>query len=132
MIFEADTEHQYARVVQYRDGERRLELNEGQAVHSIYRPDTVLTGDYWDGLPRRPVRGRCDAAAARRDPRQRRRGRRRAPTGILPRHAVDAVEIDGELLEIGRRYFDMRRGRGAHAHARTRGRSCAAPTSATT
>ena len=30
------------------DRERRLELNEGQAVHSLYRPGSFLTGDYWD------------------------------------------------------------------------------------
>ena len=32
------------------DGERVLELNEGQAVHSLYRPGTYLTHDYWDGF----------------------------------------------------------------------------------
>ena len=50
LLYETDTTYQYARVVGYRGGERRLELNEGQAVHSIYRPDTVLTGDYWDEM----------------------------------------------------------------------------------
>src|SRR5919109_3415876 len=43
VIHEADTEYQYARVVEMTDGERRLELNEGLATHSLYRPDTVLT-----------------------------------------------------------------------------------------
>src|SRR5689334_7310177 len=32
VIFEAETEYQYARVVQYPNGVRRLELNEGQAI----------------------------------------------------------------------------------------------------
>src|SRR5688572_29510008 len=49
VIFETDTEYQYARVVELPDGERHLELNEGLAVHSVYRPDTVLTGNVWDG-----------------------------------------------------------------------------------
>src|ERR671916_2311617 len=49
VIHEAETEYQYARVVEYPDGHRTLELNEGQAQHSIYHPDTVLTGDVWDG-----------------------------------------------------------------------------------
>ena len=37
-----------------------LELNEGQAVHSLRRPGTVLTGDYWDEFLVTPlaVRGR--------------------------------------------------------------------------
>src|SRR4051794_29549153 len=50
VIYEKETEYQYARVIQYPGGLRRLELNEGQAIHSSYRPGTVLTGNYWDGL----------------------------------------------------------------------------------
>ena len=87
------------------DGERRLELNEGQAVHSLLpagRP--CLTGDYWDELPRAAVRGRPRAAAAGRDPRQRRRhDRARLRRTTSRTRAIDAVEIDGELTEIGRR-----------------------------
>ena len=49
VIHEADTEYQYARVIERPDGSRALELNEGQAQHSIYEPETVLTGDVWDG-----------------------------------------------------------------------------------
>ena len=48
VLEEAETEYQYARVVEEPDGERKLELNEGQAVHSVYRPGSYLTGDYWD------------------------------------------------------------------------------------
>ena len=43
VIFEAETEIQYARVIDQDDGARALELNEGQAVHSLLRPDTYLT-----------------------------------------------------------------------------------------
>ena len=35
VIHEAETEYQYARVIQCDDGERTLELNEGQAQHSV-------------------------------------------------------------------------------------------------
>src|ERR687895_2126906 len=48
VIHEAETEYQYARVIERDDGSRVLELNEGQANHSLYRPETVLTNDYWD------------------------------------------------------------------------------------
>ena len=38
VIDEADTEYQYARVVEFPNGTRHLELNEGIAIHSLYRP----------------------------------------------------------------------------------------------
>ena len=67
VLYETETEYQYARVVQYPDGSRRLELNEGQAIHSLWRPGTVLTGNYWDGFlvcrsPRRRRRRRSAIA----------------------------------------------------------------------
>jgi spermidine synthase len=108
VLFEAETTHQYARVIERDDGTRVLELNEGQAVHSLYRPGSYLTGDYWDGHLVLPT------AAAARPP------RRIAILGnaggtvarsfghFFPRTAVDAVEIDAELTELGRRYLDLR------------------------
>ena len=38
MVEERETEYQYARVVEQDDGERWLELNEGQAIHSVSGP----------------------------------------------------------------------------------------------
>jgi spermidine synthase len=108
VLYEAETTHQYARVVERPDGSRVLELNEGQAVHSLFRPGTYLTGDYWDGHLYLPF-------AARRSP-----PRRIAILGnaagtvarafghFFPRTWVDAVEIDAELTELGRRFFDLR------------------------
>jgi spermidine synthase len=107
VIYETETEYQYARVVQYPDGVRRLELNEGQAIHSIYHPGGVLTGGYWDGLlvdpfaalgapPRRvAMLGTAAGTVAR------------SYARYLPSSSVDAVEIDGKLLDIGRRYFGL-------------------------
>jgi spermidine synthase len=108
VLFEEETTHQYARVIEREDGTRVLELNEGQAVHSLYEPGSYLTGDYWDGHLVLP------AAAARRAP------RRIAILGnaggtvarsfghFFPGTAVDAVEIDPELTELGRRFLDLR------------------------
>jgi spermidine synthase len=108
VLYEAETTQQYARVVERTDGSRALELNEGQAVHSLYRPGSYLTGGYWDGLLVLP------AAASRRPPERiailgnaggtvaRAFGR------FFPRTAVDAVEIDAELTELGRRFLGLR------------------------
>ncbi len=118
VIHEADTEYQYARVVEDADGTRRLELNEGQAVHSVRTPGTYLTGDYWDemlvlpfaagGQGRIPrsiaILGNAAGTTAR------------AYGHFFPGTRIDAVEIDGELTEIGRRFFDLR-GPRLHTHA---------------
>jgi spermidine synthase len=107
VIYEVDTQSQYARVVDRSDGTRALELNEGQAQHSLYEPDSVLTGDVWDGhlvLPflarERPpgrvaILGNAAGTTAR------------AYERFFPETRVDGVEIDPELSEIGRRFFDM-------------------------
>jgi spermidine synthase len=108
VIHETDTEYQYARVIDHANGERTLELNEGQAIHSLYRPDSVLTDGYWDGFLLAPF-------AVRRDP-----PRRVAMLGFaggtvarayaryFPDARIDGVEIDSELFDIGRRYFGLR------------------------
>ena len=119
VIHEAETEYQYARVIEEDDGSRILELNEGQAEHSLCRaecdagpdgprhPSSVLTGDYWDGhlvlnfagrdrSPRRvAILGNAAGTTSR------------AYEEFFPETRVDGVEIDSELSEIGRRYFDM-------------------------
>jgi spermidine synthase len=107
VIHEAETEYQYARVIEYPDGHRTLELNEGQAQHSIYYPDTVLTGDVWDGhlvlgfaaFDESPGRVAILGNAAGTTS--------RAYEEFFPQTRIDGVEIDGELSDIGREYFDM-------------------------
>jgi spermidine synthase len=107
VIYETETPYQYARVVQAPDGSRSLELNEGVAVHSLYRPGSFLTGGYWDDflvlphavLPHPPRRvailGNAAGTVAR------------AYGHYFRSTWVDAVEIDRRLTEIGRRLFGL-------------------------
>ena len=108
VIFSTETPYQYVRVLQFKDGVRWLQLNEGVAVHSLYRPWSYLTGGYWDHFLVLPLAGRRgvpsriailgDAAGTV----------ARAYGHFFPRTRVDAVELDGQLSSIGRRYFDLR------------------------
>jgi spermidine synthase len=107
ILYETETQYQYARVVQRPDGERWLELNEGQAIHSLYRPHSFLSGGYWDdplvlpfatrAAPPRRVAILGDAAGTM----------ARAYGHFFPATRIESVEIDGALTEIGRRFFDL-------------------------
>ena len=103
-IYQTDSEYQYIRVVADGHGGRELELNEGVVDHSVWRPDTVLTGRYWDLflllpplLERRPrsmlVLGNAGGTIGR------------AYGRFYPRVAIDGVEIDPKLNWVARRYF---------------------------
>ena len=108
VIYETETPYQYARVVQFADGVRWLQLNEGVSVHSLYRPGSYLTGGYWDDFLALPFAGVVgpphriailgDAAGTV----------ARAYGHYFPSTRVDAVELDGELTTIGKRYFHLR------------------------
>ena len=107
VIFETESEHQYIRVIDQHDGDRALELNEGQATHSLLPAEGYLTDDVWDGylvLPfaalsespeRIAILGNAAGTTAR------------AYGHYFPDTIVDGVEIDPELEEVGNRFFDM-------------------------
>jgi spermidine synthase len=108
VIHEADTEYQYARVVENDDGERRLELNEGHAIHSVLVPGSYLTEDYWDEFLIAPFAARDEPVGRIAILGNAGGTTARAYGHYFPDTYVDAVEIDGELTEIARTYFDMR------------------------
>ncbi|MFL5922017.1 MAG: spermidine synthase [Gaiellaceae bacterium] len=103
-LFQTESEYQYIRVVSDGEGGRNLELNEGVVSHSAWRPDTVLTGRYWDlflllpPLLERPPRdllviGNAGGTIGR------------AYGRFYPGAAIDGVELDPELNTVARRWF---------------------------
>jgi spermidine synthase len=115
VIWDRETEYQYARVTERPNGERRLELNEGQAVHSVYLPGEWLTHDYWDEMLVLPfaTTGRAPRSVAI-------LGNAAGTTArayghYFPATRVDGVEIDPALTDVGRRLFDLR-GPNLHLH----------------
>jgi hypothetical protein len=90
----------------------QLVLNEGLAVHSIYNPDAVLTSGPWDYFMVAPffnkppfmtqqVKKVCIIGLG---------------AGTIPHEftqvygssvSIDGVEIDGDIVNMGRKYFSM-------------------------
>ena len=105
LLYEDESLYQYIQVVEREDA-RRLYLNEGIAVHSVWREDELLTGGVWDTflvvpplLGREPTRvailGNAGGTTAR------------AFGRFYPETAIDGVELDGAVSEAGRTYFGM-------------------------
>jgi spermidine synthase len=106
LLYEAESTYQYVQVIERTDGSRSLKLNEGVAVHSVWHPDTVLTGGEWDmfllvpPLLDRPVErmlvvGNAGGTIAR------------AFGELYPSIEIDGVEIDPEVSEAGRRFLGL-------------------------
>ena len=106
LLHEETSYHQYIQVVERPDGRRLLSLNEGVAVHSVWRPDSVLTGGVWDAflaipplldhpLERVAILGNAAGTTAR------------ALGVYYPEAYVDGVELDPAVSRVGRRYFAM-------------------------
>ncbi len=105
LVHEDESLYQYIQVVE-KGSVRRLYLNEGIAVHSVWRPDEVLTGGVWDTflvvplLLDRPVLrvailGNAGGTVAR------------AYGRFYPAARIDGVELDPAVSKVGRRYFGM-------------------------
>ncbi|HWH94507.1 MAG TPA: fused MFS/spermidine synthase [Baekduia sp.] len=108
VIWEGETGYQYARVVERSDGERQLELNEGQAVHSVYTPGAWLTGNYWDEPLVLPFAGRASPPRSIAILGNAAGTLARAYGHFFPATRIDAVEIDPKLTEVGKELFDLR------------------------
>jgi len=85
-------------------------------VHSLWRPDSVLTGGVWDAflalpplvgrpLERVAILGNAGGTTAR------------ALAAYYPNAQIDGVELDPAVSRVGRRYFGMSENPGLTVHA---------------
>jgi spermidine synthase len=109
LLHEQESAYNYIQVVE-QNGRRSLILNDGHAVHSVYDPDTLLTGGPWDYFMVAPMLVEGAATAGPRDAmliglaggtaaRQ-----LTAAYGAIP---IEGVEIDPEIADVGRTYFAL-------------------------
>lgn len=109
LLHEQESAYNYIQVVDDA-GQRELILNEGHAIHSIYNPDQLLTGGPWDYFMVAPLLVDSEKAHPPRDAmliglaggtaaRQ-----LSAAYGPIP---IDGVEIDPDIVAVGRDYFGL-------------------------
>jgi spermidine synthase len=105
LLHEEESRYQFIQVVQS-GPERLLYLNEGYAVHSVWRPDTVLTGGEWDMfLTAPPLLGRPAARVAILGNAA---GTTARAYGVYyPQARIDGVELDPAVTAAGRRWFGL-------------------------
>ncbi|MCA9860365.1 MAG: fused MFS/spermidine synthase [Thermomicrobiales bacterium] len=105
LVEEAESEYNYIQILDD-NGRILLALNDGHAIHSIYDPDSVLTGGPWDYFLLAPAMTGIDPERA-------------LIVGLAggtsahslldtyPGLEIDGVEIDPEILELARTYFAL-------------------------
>ncbi len=109
LVHEAESSYNYIQVVD-QNSRRVLMLNEGQAIHSVYWPDHILSGGIWDYFLLAPYFGNLPepeeieslciiglaAGTAAKE-----------YTTIYGPISIDGVEIDPEIVKVGRLFFAM-------------------------
>lgn len=107
VIWERETDYQYARVIESESGRRVLELNEGHAVHSVYTPGKYLSGSYWDEMFVLSLAGAKQVPSSVAILGNAAGSISRSIGHYYPQTRIDGVEIDGEITKVGRELFGM-------------------------
>ncbi|HSN95039.1 MAG TPA: fused MFS/spermidine synthase [Anaerolineaceae bacterium] len=109
LIYEKESAYNYIQVLQYGDF-RFLRLNEGQGMHSIYNPNQYYYAGPWsqaligfffnpgakiEDVKRIALVGLAAGTSARQ------------ASVALPQAEIDGIEIDPEIVKIGRSFFGM-------------------------
>ncbi|MFN8490747.1 MAG: fused MFS/spermidine synthase [Caldilineaceae bacterium] len=110
IIYEDESAYNYIAVRQW-GPERHLKLNDGIGIHSVYHPQMLLSDGIWDYFLLAPLFN--PPAVAANPPKNLLLIGLAAGTiselytkiyGALP---ITGIELDPQLIEVGRRYFNM-------------------------
>jgi spermidine synthase len=110
IIYETESAYNYIQVLES-NGYRYLRLNEGQGVHSMYHPSLLYYGGPWEMVLAAPLFSNTAfqvdnvrsmaiiGLAAGTTARQ--------AASVYPNIAIDGIEIDPKIVEVGKQYFGM-------------------------
>lgn len=111
LLYETESAFNYIQVVDAAGIERQLRLNEGEGIHSVYRPQGGLADGIWDYFLLAPAFNPAPYAPA---------GVRRVAivglaAGTMARLftdaygpiTIDGAELDPEIIAVGRAWFAM-------------------------
>lgn len=108
-VFESESAYNYIQVLE-KDGYTYLRLNEGQGVHSIYKPGELNYGGPWqqflsgpffydavqpEDVKRMAIIGLAAGTTARQ------------ASAVFPEIEIDGYELDPEIVKVGIKYFGM-------------------------
>ncbi len=118
-IYESESEYNYIQVLEV-DDYRYLRLNEGQGVHSVYHPQEINYYGPWkqflvapffnqpiyspDEVQSMAIVGLAGGTSARQ------------ASQVFGPISIDGFEIDGQIIDVGVKFFDMRQP-NLHAYA---------------
>jgi spermidine synthase len=111
LLYEKDSAYHYIQVVQ-NGSKTELILNEGQAIHSIYDPTSLVTGGPWDYF----MLGSYFRPAQTQEPRPHKVAILGLAGGTTARQMTAAygtsvditgVEIDPDIVDVAHRYFHL-------------------------
>lgn len=111
LLAEKESAYNYIQVIKRNNGQIDLVLNEGHAVHSIYNPNQALTGGPWDQYMITPYFNANESEKDVKSMLMLGLGAGTVPKQLTKAYGnqvqIDGVEIDPEIIAMGRKYFDM-------------------------
>ena len=108
-VYESESAYNYIQVIN-KDGYNFLRLNEGQGIHSIYKPGELNYGGPWqqflsgpffyknmvpEDVSRMAIIGLAAGTTARQ------------ASKVFPNIMIDGYELDPEIIKVGQDFFDL-------------------------